>query len=248
VLEMENVLKFRYWEQGKKINFGRLLSFISEVRGFQKILECGKVFPSAYLGTYSKHRDKNYVLVVDMVKQIFPVYENRPVVHAQIIMGRNQAIVRIRDYNDKNRIVQELVWDSDEKIVKVVMGLLDVFKTAGIIPIITPDRYFGEYLVEYQTSFDDTFEMLDDNDLDDVSQFVAVHGFDSNGTGFGKQFGGFTVNLSHKNIYKDCIVSLTDNNDSSNVHWAIKREKLDQFMIGLAAIFEIWEEKKNKSD
>jgi hypothetical protein len=245
---MEEILKLRRWEQGKKINFGRLLSFISEVRDFQKELECGKVFPSAYLGTYARHKDKNYILVIDMVKQVFPVYENKPVVHAQIIMGRNQVILRLKDYNDKNRIKQEIVWDSDEKVLKVVIGLLEIFKEAGIIPILTPDRYFGTYLVEYQTSFDDTFEMLGDTELVEIGEILGEVGFECNGTGYVKQFGGFTINISHRNIYKDCIVSLTDGNDSSNIHWAIKKEKLMQFMQEIDVKHELWLDKKTKSD
>ena len=248
MLDIEEILKFRRWEQGKKTNFGRLLSFISDVRDFQKELKCGKVYPASYLGTYSKHKDKNYVLVINMIKQQGDQYDNKPFVQAQIIMGRNQVVVRIKDFNDKNRITEEITWDSDEKVMKVTEGLLDIFKDAGIVPMLTPDRYFGTYLVEYQTSFDDTFEMLSDKELEEIQELLKDHHFDNNGTGFIKQFGGFTINISHKNIYKDCIVSLTDSADGSNIHWAIKKEKLDKFMTEILAVYEDWKDKKNKSD
>jgi len=244
VLDIEEILKFRRWEQGKKVNFGRLLSFISEVREFQKTLECGKVYPSSYLGTYSKHKDKNYILVINMIKLHLDAYENKPFIQAQIIMGRNQVMVKIKDVNDRKNVVEEIAWDSEEKVLKVVKGLLEIFKEAGIVPMLTPDRYFGVYLVEYQTSFDDTFEMLGDADEEDISQFLTDYTFVDNGTGYIRQFGTFTINLSHRNRYKDCIVSLTDNNDGANIHWAIKREKLGMFMDGLMDVYEVWKEKK----
>ena len=116
MVEVKDVLKFRHWEQGRKINFGKLFSYINKMRDMQKELQCGKVFPASYLATYSRHKDKNYVLIVDMIKHRDSVYSNKPLVYGQLIVGVNQVIVRIMDLNAKDKLVAEIIYDSDTKI------------------------------------------------------------------------------------------------------------------------------------
>lgn len=244
MLEVIDVLKYRRWEQSKKINFGRLFSYISEVRALQKELQCGKVFPASYLATYSRHKDKNYILVIDMIKQVDSVYGNKPIVYAQLIVGRNQVIVRMMDLNIKDKHVEEIVYDSESNILKIAKGLLDMFKDHGIFPVKTADYYFGAVIDKYQTSFDDNFELMSEECLQILCERLKKYGFVLEGAGCVKVLQEFTLTISHKNIYKDYIVSLTDNNDRSNIHWAIKDENLDVFMEEIQNAFDEW--KKNK--
>ena len=240
MISLDNILKFRRWERGKRVNFGRLLSFISEVRDLQKELECGKVFPSSYLATYSKHKDKNYILVIDMIKSKDSVFENKPVTHAQLIVGRNQVIVRIKDFNSKENIKTELVFDSEENVIKIAKGLLELFKKDGIFPVDTADIYFGQFMNRFQTSFDDTFELMEDDELDALNEKVKEYGFALGKRGSTIELDNFILNVNGKNIYKDFIFSLTDNNDRSNIHWAIKEERLKEFVEGIKEAYNEW--------
>jgi len=244
MVEVMDVLKFRRWEQSKKVNFGRLFAYISEVRAMQKEIKCGKVFPSSYLATYSRHKDKNYILVIDMIKQIDSVYGNKPIVFAQLIVGRNQVIVRMMDLNVKERHLAEIVYDSDNNILKIVKGLMDMFKNCGVFPVKTADYYFGSVVDKYQTSFDENYEMMDEETLTLLCDRLKQYGFTLDGVGCIKQMGDFKVTISHKNIYKDYIISLTDNNDRSNIHWAIKDENLDTFMDKIHNAYDEWKNTK----
>lgn len=245
MLDLEEVMKFRRWEQGKKINFGRLLSFISEVRTFQKEIGCGKVFPAPYLGIQSRHKDRNYVLVVDMIKAQDSVYENKPIVHAQMIMGRNQVIIRIKDLNARFRNIQEITFDSDENVIKIAKGLLEIFKSAGIVPVKTADLFLGTYLDRFQTSFDDTFELLMDEELAELFEILKSFNFVLGTSGCSGCIGNFEVNIAYRNIYKDYIVSVTDTGDGSNIHWAIKKERMLEFITGLISAHDLWIADKN---
>jgi hypothetical protein len=244
MVEVMDVLKFRRWEQSKKVNFGRLFAYISEVRAMQRELQCGKVFPSSYLATYSRHKDKNYILVVDMIKQIDSVYGNKPIVFAQLIIGRNQVIVRMMDLNIKDKHVAEIVYDSDSNVLKIAKGILDMFKDYGVLPVKTADYYFGSVIEKYQTSFDENYEMMNEECLAILSDKLKKYGFKLEGTGCVKTMGDFSLTISHKNIYKDYIISLTDNNDRSNIHWAIKDENLDAFMEEIQKAYDEWKETK----
>jgi hypothetical protein len=244
MVEVMDVLKFRRWEQSKKVNFGRLFAYISEVRAMQRELQCGKVFPSSYLATYSRHKDKNYILVVDMIKQIDSVYGNKPIVFAQLIIGRNQVIVRMMDLNIKDKHVAEIVYDSDSNVLKIAKGILDMFKDYGVLPVKTADYYFGSVIEKYQTSFDENYEMMNEECLAILSDKLKKYGFKLEGPGCVKTMGDFSLTISHKNIYKDYIISLTDNNDRSNIHWAIKDENLDAFMEEIQKAYDEWKETK----
>lgn len=244
MLEVVDVLKFRRWEQSKKVNFGRLFAYISEVRAMQKELQCGKVFPSSYLATYSRHKDKNYILVVDMIKQIDSVYGNKPIVFAQLIIGRNQVIVRMMDLNIKEKHVAEIIYDSESNILKIAKGILDMFKDYGIRPVKTADYYFGLVLDKYQTSFNENYEMLDEDGITVLYDKIKKYGFVLEGIGCVKMMGEFLLIISHKNIYKDYIISLTDNNDRSSIHWAIKDENLDAFMEEIQKAYIGWKNTK----
>ena len=245
MVEVLDVLSYRRWQQVKKINFGRLFSYISEVRELQKELKCGKVFPSSYLATYARYKDKNYILVIDMIKGRDSVFGNKPIIYAQLVVGHMQVIVRMKDLNSVDKETHEIIYDSDEKILKIARGLLDLFKEDGVTPIRTADMYFGVYESQFQTSFDDTFELIEDDEMPGLVSKLQKQGFLLDGNGCMKYIEGFTINISHKNIYKDYIVSLTDNNDRANIHWAIKDENLEKFIVGLGKIYETWIDEKN---
>lgn len=245
VVEVLDVLGFRRWEQVKRINFGRLFSYISEVREIQKQLECGKMFPASYLATYARYKDKNYILVIDMIKGRDSVFGNKPIIYAQLVIGHMQVIVRMKDLNSVSKETHEVIYDSDEKVLKIARGLLDLFRKDGVTPIKTADLYFGVYESQFQTSFDDTFELIKDDEMKGLVDKLAKYGFLLDGNGCMRYVEGFTINISHRNIYKDYIVSLTDSNDRSNIHWAIKDENLKEFVAGLGKIYETWIEEKN---
>lgn len=245
MVEVLDVLGFRRWEQVKRINFGRLFSYISEVRGIQKQLECGKVFPASYLATYARYKDKNYILVVDMIKRRDSVFGNKPIIYAQLVIGHMQVIVRLKDLNSVSKETHEIIYDSDEKVLKIAKGLLDLFRKDGVTPIKTADLYFGVYESQFQTSFDDTFELIEDTEILELVDKLEKYGFLLDGNGCMRYMEDFTVNISHKNIYKDYIVSLTDSNDRSNIHWAIKDENLKEFIAGLRKTYESWVDEKD---
>jgi hypothetical protein len=240
MVEVMDVLKFRRWEQSKKVNFGRLFAYISEMREIQAELQCGKVFPSSYLATYSRHKDRNYILVVDMIKQVDSVYGNKPIVYAQLIVGRNQIIVSMIDLNLSDKKKEEIIYDSNTKILIIARGLLELFKSSGIHPVKTADYYFGNVMSKYQTSFDDTFEMLSDGEIESLMEKLKLNGFKLDSTGCAKYMSEFTVTVNHKNIYNDYIVSLIDNNDQSNIHWAIKDENLDAYLEAIQEAHAKW--------
>jgi len=242
MVEVMDVLKFRRWEQTKKVNFGRLFGYISEMREIQEELQCGKMFPSSYLATYSRHKDKNYILVVDMIKQVDSVYGNKPIVYAQLIVGRNQVIVSMIDLNLSGKKKEEIIYDSNTRILKIAKGLLELFKEHGIRPVQTADYYFGNVMHKYQTSFDDTFEMLSTEEVTSLLKTLKSHDFKLDSTGCAKYMGEFTITLNHKNIYNDYIVSLVDNNDQSNIHWAIKDENLDEYLAAMQDSYSRWKE------
>lgn len=244
MVQVEDILKFRHWEQGRRVNFGKLFSYISTVREMQKELECGKVFPAAYLATYSRHKDKNYVLIVDMIKHRDSVYSNKPLLYGQLVVGSKQVIVKIMDLNAKDKLLAEVIYDSDEKVLKIAKGLLELFKKSGVLPVKTADLHFGAVMDGFQTSFDDTFELLGDEDLGVVYEKLKGYDFELEGNGCIKNMGSFVLNISHKNIYKDYIITLIDNNDQSNVHWAIKDENLEKYVEEMQTAYGEWLKEK----
>ncbi len=244
MVEVMDVLRFRRWEQSKKVNFGRLFAYISEVRELQQELQCGKVFPSSYLATYSKDKNKNYVLVIDMIKSVDSVYGNKPIVYAQLIVGRNQVIVRMVDLNVKNKNKEEVIFDSDTKVLKIAKGLIDIFKEKGINPVKTADYYFGRVMPRYQTSFDNMFELLSDEEIEKVGSILEQYDFEVSSSGCVKVLGEFTLSINNKNIYNDFIVSLIDNNDRSNIHWAIKDENLIAFTDEILDAYKDWKTRR----
>ena len=124
--------------------------------------------------------------------------------------------------------------------LKIVKGLLDLFEQTGIVPVKTADLYFGVVMSGFQTSFDDTFELLSDEELDELFEKLKKYDFKLEGNGCIKVMDNFTINVSHKNIYNDYIITLIDYNDQSNIHWAIKDENLDVFICEMQDAFKSW--------
>lgn len=244
LIDLEKILVYRRWEQVNNINFGKLLSYIGEVRELQKELGCGKVFPASYLGTYAKDKDKNYVLVIDLMKSLDSVYDNRPVVHAKIVVGKQQVVVKVKDLHKELESSMDVVYNTEDRTLDTVEGLLELFKTFGLKPVKTADLYFGTYKPEYQTSFDDSFSMLSDKKLNKLEEILSPYGFEKNSSSCYKKFGDFSINISSKNIYNDYIVSLVDNNDRANIHWSIKEENLESFVKGMDKRYNKWKKLK----
>lgn len=244
MIDLEKILVYRRWEQVNNINFGKLLSYIGEVRELQEKLDCGKVFPASYLGTYARDKDKNYVLVIDLMKSLDSVYDNRPVVHAKIVVGNQQVVVKVKDLNKELESSVNIVYDTDDRTLNCVKGLLELFKKYGLEPVKTADLYFGTFKSEYQTTFDDSFVMLSDRKLSKLEDMLSPYGFEKNDSSCYKKFGDFSISISSKNIYNDYIVSLVDNNDRANIHWSIKEKNLKPFMEGMEKRYDKWKKLK----
>jgi len=75
IQKLEELEKYRIWEQftqtGRRnvINYGKLLSFLSDIRRYQHDLGCGRVYTSSYLGVEPKSGmiSKEYILVIELL-------------------------------------------------------------------------------------------------------------------------------------------------------------------------------------
>lgn len=234
---IEEFQKYKHWKQCKKVNYSKLFGYISEMRKLQAQLQCGKVFPSSYLATYSRQRDRDYILVIDLVKNRDSVYANRPFIYAQIICGLSQVLLRIKDMNSNGSV--DIVYN-DEDVYGLVRGLLDVFKVHGIGPVKTADIYFGQIMVNYQTTFDDTFELLSEGDVEYLYSKLKRRGFEIVGGILKKSYGDFILNITHRNVYGDYIMSLVNNVDQMNIHWAIRDENISKFLLRINKMYKKW--------
>jgi len=243
-LFIEEFVKYKHWKQCKKVNYSKLFGYISEMRKLQAELKCGKVFPSSYLATYSRQRDRDYILVIDLVKNRDSVYANRPFIYAQVICGLSQVLLRVKDLNSNGSV--DIVYE-DENVAELVSGLLQVFKQHGIGPVKTADIYFGQIMVNYQTAFDDTFDLLTESDIEYLYNKLRRRGFEIVGGVLKKSYGDFVLNFTHRNVYGDYIVSLVNTIDQMNIHWAIRDENISKFLLQINKMYKRWIEDAGKT-
>ena len=85
MLDLVSIQRYRIWEQytisGRRNipNYGKLLSYLSDVRRFQRELGCGRVYSSTFLGVEPKPNtiDKKFVLVIELLPSRGATYEMR---------------------------------------------------------------------------------------------------------------------------------------------------------------------------
>lgn len=255
---LEKIQKFRIWEQytlsGRRHteHYGRLLSYLSDVRRIQKELGCGRVYSSTYLGVEPKPNtpEKKYVLVIELLPARGATYENIPLPLAKFIIGggkrdrgqreEGQVKLHLRDLQTR-RFKKTFIFNTANP-VETVRPLLESFYAEGLMPIKSSDYYFGQHKPELQYVFNNIVERLTDNEVEELRKYLKDFDFTFVGDSCRKEFGQFVLRIYRKNMYGSFILALQDLNDKISIHWALKGKDLTETVTTLLKIYERWKQ------
>lgn len=258
VLDLESIQGYRIWEQytisGRKHipHYGKLLSYLSDVRRFQKELGCGRVYSSTFLGVEPKANttDKKFILVIELLPSRGATYENRPISLVKLIIGggkRNQGayeegqvVLHLRDLQTR-QFKKTFVFNTDNPIETVKPLLEDLYKD-GMMPIKSSDYYFGQYKPELQYVFNNIVERLSKEEVDLLKELLTDFEFDFIEDTCKKNFGQFMLRIYRKNMFGSFILALQDLEDKVSIHWALKGEDLVKAVEAILKIYERWKE------
>ncbi len=248
MIDLKYIDKHRFWEQmtltGRKnsINYGRILSYLSDVRRIQHSLGCGRVYTSTYLGVEPRPDtpEKEYLLVIELLPARGATYKNQPISHIRFEVGKRQVILKMRDLQTR-QFKRQYIYNCKDAI-ETTKGLLEYFFGHGLMPIISSDYYFGQYKPELQYVYDNIVERLEDDDVKELNVLLDGKGFDFYDDFCRKKFGNFKIRIYQKNKYGSYILAFQDLEEKSSIHWALKGKDLVDAVGALEAIYDKWKE------
>lgn len=248
MIDLKYIDKYKFWEQytltGKKntINYGKILSYLSDVRELQKQLGCGRVYTSSYLGVEPRPDapEKEYLLVVELFPSRGATYENQPISHIRFEIGKKQILLKMRDLQTR-QFNRHYIFNCEDAI-ETVSELLDYFFGEGLMPIISSDYYFGQYKPELQYVYDNIVERLKDEEVAELKRFLENMGFDFSNDMCKKVFGNFTLRIYQKNRYGSYILAFQDLVEKLSIHWALKGKDLPDAVNAIDDIYERWKQ------
>jgi hypothetical protein len=248
MIDLDYINKYRFWEQytltGKKnvINYGKVLSYLSDARNIQSNLGCGRLYTSTYLGIEPRPDapQKEYLLVVELFPARGATYENQPISHIRFEIGKKQVILKIRDLQTR-QFHKQYVFNCEDA-VETVQELRDYFMENGLMPIISSDYYFGQYKTELQYVYDNVVERLDEEEVEELKKLLDGKGFEFIGDMCKKSFGNFRMRIYQKNKYGSYILAFQDFGEKLFVHWALKGKDLVDAVVALEEIYERWKQ------
>jgi hypothetical protein len=248
MIDLEYVEKHRFWEQysltGRRnsINFGKILSYLSDVRAIQEKLGCGRVYTSSYLGVEPRPDtpEKEYLLVVEFLPARGATYENQPISHARMLIGRKQIVLKLRDLQTR-QFHKEYIFNCED-VFETGIELRDYFMENGLMPIISSDYYFGQYKTNLQYVYDNIVERLEPEEVDELKKLLDGKGFEFYEDMCKKTFGNFKIRIYQKNRYGSYIVAFQDLEEKSSIHWALKGQDLIDAVDAIIKNYERWKE------
>lgn len=248
MIDMDYIDKYKFWEQytltGKKnvVNYGRILSYLSDVRMIQNKLGCGRLYTSTYLGIEPRPDapEKEYLLVVELFPARGATYENQPISHIRFEIGKKQIILKIRDLQTR-QFHRHYVFNCEDA-VETAKELLDYFMENGLMPIISSDYYFGQYKTELQYVYDNVIERLNEREVEELHKLLEGKGFEFVKDMCRKTFGNFRIRIYQKNKYGSYILAFQDLGEKLSIHWALKGNDLVEAVDALVNIYERWKQ------
>jgi hypothetical protein len=264
VLDLEGIQKYRIWEQyslsGKRHvpNYGKLLSYLSDVRRIQRELGCGRIYSSTFLGVEPKPNtiNKKFVLVIELLPARGATYENKPISLVKIIVGggkrergayeEGQVILHLKDLQTR-QFRKTFVFNTDSPI-ETVKPLLEDFYKDGLMPIKSSDYYFGQYKPELQYVFDNVVDRLDEKEIEQLKGLLSDYGFTFIKDTCRKTFGQFVLRIYRKNMYGSFILAFQDLEDKISIHWALKGNDLKEAIDAILVTYERWKEDTKTRD
>lgn len=246
MLELKQLDVIRFWEQytttGRKniINYGKLLSFLSNIRNIQGDVGCGRVYTSTYLGVEPRSDipEKQYILVIEMLQGRGSTYKNQPISLAKIVVGWKQVVFHLKDLQTR-KFNRHFVFNTEEP-VETVKELLGWCYEEGLHPMETSDYFFGQYRTELQFVFDNIVDRLEDDDLKKLRKLLSSKDFKFKDDFCKKTFGNFVIRIYRKNRYGSYILAFQDLEEKVSIHWAAKGKDLVDIADGLMVIYEGW--------
>lgn len=244
--ELRQLDIMRHWEQytlsGKRniINYGKLLSYLSNIRKIQGEVGCGKVYTSTYLGVEPRNDipEKQFILVIEMLQGRGSTYKNQPISLAKIVIGWRQVVFHLKDLQTR-KFNKYFVFNTEEPM-ETVKEILDWCYDEGLHPMETSDYFFGQYRTELQFVFDNIVDRLEEEDLKVLKGLLTSRGFEFVEDFCKKSFGNFVIRIYQKNRYGSYIIAFQDLEEKTSVHWAAKGEDLVNIVDGLVVIYDIW--------
>ncbi len=253
---LETIQKYRIWEQytlsGRRhtINYGKLLSYLSDVRRYQKELGCGRIHSSTYLGVEPKSNtpEKKYVLVIELLPARGATYDNKPLSLVKFTIGggkrgsgreeEGQVELHLRDL--QTRQFKRTFMYNTANPIETVQPLLDMFRDGGLEPIKSSDYYFGKYKPELQYVFNNIVDRLTESEIKELDKLLDKFDFTFIDDSCRKEFGQFVLRIYRKNMYGSFILALQDLEDKLSIHWALKGDDLIDAIENILAIYERW--------
>jgi len=248
MLDLKFVEKHRFWEQytlsGRKnsINFGKILSYLSDVREIQKELGCGRVYTSTYLGTEPRADtpEKEYLLVVELLPARGATYANQPISHIRFEIGKKQIVLKMRDLQTR-QFHRQYIFNSTD-VIETAKELLEYFYENGLMPIVSSDYYFGQYKTNLQYVYDNILDRLEPKEVDELKKLLEGKEFEFYDDMCKKTFGNFKIRIYQRNRYGSFILAFQDLEEKSSIHWALKGQDLIDAVDAIIKIFERWRE------
>ena len=248
MIDLDYIDKYKFWDQytltGKKntINYGRILSYLSDVREIQKEIGCGRLYTSTYLGIEPRPDapEKEYLLVVELFPARGATYENQPISHIRFEIGKRQIILKIRDLQTR-QFHRQYVFNCDN-VIDTVKELRDYFMKNGLMPIRSSDYHFGQYKTELQYVYDNIVERLSDKEVEELRKLLDGKGFEFIGDMCKKSFGNFRMRIYQKNKYGSYILAFQDLGEKLSIHWALKGKDLVDTVVALEKKYESWKQ------
>jgi len=246
MIDLSFVEKHRFWEQytltGKRnvINYGKILSYLSDVRELQKEIGCGRVYTSTYLGVEPRPDtpEKEYLLVVELLPARGATYENQPISHIRFEIGKKQLLLKMRDLQTK-QFHRQYVFNCEDS-AETAKELLEYFYGSGLMPIISSDYYFGQYKTNLQYVYDNIVERLEPQEIEELKKILIDKGFEFYDDMCKKSFGNFKIRIYQKNRYGSYILAFQDLEEKSSIHWALKGQDLADAVDAIIKIYERW--------
>jgi len=246
LLDLEQIDKYRIWEQytltGRKntVNYGRLLSYLSDARRFQADIGCGRVYTSTYLGVEPRGStpEKEYILVIELLPARGATYENQPISLAKFMVGWKQVVLHLRDL--QTRKFRRMYVFNCEEPVETTKLLLDQFYGEGLMPIASSDYFFGQYRPELQYVFDNIVDRLDEDDVKEIKSLLKDKDFKFYDDYCRKDFGNFVMRIYRKNRYGSYILAFQDLEEKVAIHWALKGQDMVDAVDSIMMIYEKW--------
>lgn len=244
--ELKQLDIMRFWEQytlsGKKniVNYGKLLSFLSNIRKIQGEVGCGRVYTSTYLGVEPRDDmpEKQFILVIEMLQGRGSTYKNQPISLAKLVIGWRQVVFHLKDLQTR-KFNKYFVFNTDDP-VSTVKEILDWCYSEGLHPMETSDYFFGQFRTELQFVFDNIVERLNDAEIEVLKRLLHERNFDFIDDFCKKTFGNFIIRVYQKNRYGSFIIAFQDIEEKSSIHWAAKGDDLVKIVDGIMLIYDNW--------